>query len=268
MNNRLKIISGKYKSRLIDIPDKPNLRPSKAYIRETLFNVIEISLCKSSLDLFSGSGILSFEALSRGIDSATLIEREENNEECFFGLQTIGEGYRNLIVPYGGYRNRLGNFERTEREEDVFRNDYDGYMNGSEVFKFSITYVPKLINTLKDKFKIQVINKYVLHQANLFIIKNIAKRIKADMADVPISIDNYGNTGAATIPLTICSEFSDTKNVDLSKVLICGFGIGLSLGAGLISLNNTKILPIRICEEVFYDNVENLHNETTEFVKT
>ena len=76
LNNKLKIISGRYKSRSIDIPDKPNLRPSKAFIRETLFNVIDIGLCSSSLDLFSGSGILSFEALSRGIKSATLIERD------------------------------------------------------------------------------------------------------------------------------------------------------------------------------------------------
>ncbi len=76
LNNKLRIISGKYKSRLINIPDKPNLRPSKAFIRETLFNVIDIGLCSSSLDLFSGSGILSFEALSRGIKSATLIEKD------------------------------------------------------------------------------------------------------------------------------------------------------------------------------------------------
>ena len=76
LNNKLKIISGRYKSRSINIPDKPNLRPSKAFIRETLFNVIDISLCSSSLDLFSGSGILSFETLSRGIKSATLIEKD------------------------------------------------------------------------------------------------------------------------------------------------------------------------------------------------
>ena len=76
MNNKLKIISGKYKSRAINIPAKSILRPSKAYIRETLFSVIDVSLCRSSLDLFSGSGILSFEALSRGLDSATLIERD------------------------------------------------------------------------------------------------------------------------------------------------------------------------------------------------
>ena len=76
LNNKLKIISGRYKSRSINIPDKPNLRPSKAFIRETLFNVIDIGLCSSSLDLFSGSGILSFEALSRGIKYATLIEKD------------------------------------------------------------------------------------------------------------------------------------------------------------------------------------------------
>ena len=76
LNNKLKIISGRYKSRSINILDKPNLRPSKAFIRETLFNVIDIGLCSSSLDLFSGSGILSFEALSRGIKSATLIEED------------------------------------------------------------------------------------------------------------------------------------------------------------------------------------------------
>ena len=76
MNNQLRIISGRYKSRLINIPDKPNLRPSKTFIRETLFNVIDTGLCSSSLDLFSGSGILSFEALSRGIKSATLIEKD------------------------------------------------------------------------------------------------------------------------------------------------------------------------------------------------
>ena len=76
MSNKLRIISGRYKSRLINVPDKPNLRPSKAFIRETLFNVIDIGSCSSSLDLFSGSGILSFEALSRGIKSATLIEKD------------------------------------------------------------------------------------------------------------------------------------------------------------------------------------------------
>ena len=76
MNNKLKIISGRYKSRIINIPDKPNLKPTKAFIRESLFNIINVSKCKSSLDLFAGSGILSIEALSRGIENILLVEQD------------------------------------------------------------------------------------------------------------------------------------------------------------------------------------------------
>ena len=76
MNNRLKIISGKYKSRIITIPNKSNLKPTKAFIRESLFNIVNLKICNTSLDLFSGSGILSLEALSRGIKKAVLVEQD------------------------------------------------------------------------------------------------------------------------------------------------------------------------------------------------
>ena len=76
MNNKLKIISGKYKSRIITIPNKNNLKPTKAFIRESLFNIVNLRICDTSLDLFSGSGILSLEALSRGIKKATLVEQD------------------------------------------------------------------------------------------------------------------------------------------------------------------------------------------------
>ena len=76
MNNKLKIISGKYKSRIITIPNKNNLKPTKAFIRESLFNIVNLKICDTSLDLFSGSGILSLEALSRGIKKAILVEQD------------------------------------------------------------------------------------------------------------------------------------------------------------------------------------------------
>ena len=78
MNNKLKIISGKYKSRIITIPNKSNLRPTKAFIRESLFNIVNLNICNISLDLFSGSGILSIEALSRGVDKAILVEQDSD----------------------------------------------------------------------------------------------------------------------------------------------------------------------------------------------
>lgn len=78
LNNKLKIISGKYKSRIITIPNKSNLKPTKAFIRESLFNIVNVNMCNISLDLFSGSGILSIEALSRGVDKAILVEQDSD----------------------------------------------------------------------------------------------------------------------------------------------------------------------------------------------
>ena len=82
LNNKLKIISGKYKSRIITIPNKSNLRPTKAFIRESLFNIVNLNICNNSLDLFSGSGILSIEALSRGVDKAILVEQDSDLVKC------------------------------------------------------------------------------------------------------------------------------------------------------------------------------------------
>lgn len=203
--------------------------------------------------------------LSTDAGSATLVEYSSEASSSGFLLRTIGEGYRKLIVPYGGYRHREGSFERTEREQDVFRNDYDGYMDGAEVFKFSITQVPKLIKDHISEFECEEYDAFILHQANKFILSNITKRIKAAPDLVPISIDRYGNTGAATIPLTICDAFAGNKK-DLSKVLICGFGIGLSLGAGTINLSNAQIFPIFQSREVFEDNIDDLHKTTSSLI--
>lgn len=208
--------------------------------------------------------------LSTDAGTATLIDKNEvTQSRANFTLKTMGKNYRSLIVPYGGYRHRFGSADRTEREPGVVRNDYDGYMNGSDVFKFSITEVPKLVNEFYARNGIchDDFTRCFLHQANLFIMKHIAKRIGVEVTNLPISIDRYGNTGSATIPLTICDHFARKDAIDVSeKIVICGFGIGLSLGVGIVEFDNTRILPIAICEDFFDDNIDNLHNETKSFV--
>lgn len=209
--------------------------------------------------------------LSYDAGSAILIDRQEVFESnAKLKLKTIGSGYRNLIVPYGGYRHRIGDQNRIEREPGIVRSDYDGYMNGPEVFKFSISEVPKLVKEFKSEFGVTFddIKTHFLHQANIFIISNISKRIGIKNENVPISIDRYGNTGAATIPLTICDFYAkETSTIVKEKVSICGFGIGLSLGFGIIELYETKIYPIKICLDYYEDSIDNLHNETSQMVK-
>jgi 3-oxoacyl-[acyl-carrier-protein] synthase-3 len=208
--------------------------------------------------------------LSYDAGSAVLIDKDANmTDQASFKLRTNGQGYRSLIVPYGGYRHRYGSTDRTNREQDVSRCDYDGYMNGADVFRFSITEVPNLIKDFKAEFNINFdnIDRHILHQANIFIMKNVAKRVGISESKMPISIDRYGNTGAATIPLTISDFYARDSDADVSELVsVCGFGIGLSLGVGTLSLMNTRVFKVRKCDAFFNDNIDNLHNETKKLV--
>ena len=74
-DSELRIIGGEWRSRKLSFPDAEGLRPTPDRVRETLFNWLQaITPGARCLDLFSGSGALSFEALSRGAAQATLID--------------------------------------------------------------------------------------------------------------------------------------------------------------------------------------------------
>ena len=104
-SSRLRIIGGKWRSRQITFKTQPGLRPTTDATRETLFNWIANDLPGSHcLDLFAGSGALSFEALSRGAKSVTLVDaslpvirqlrltaRQLATEDCEFYLARIPE---------------------------------------------------------------------------------------------------------------------------------------------------------------------------------
>ena len=77
-NNKLKITGGALNSRLLTFFNDDNLKPTKSYIRQSLFNIINIDNNMICLDLFCGSGILSAEAISRGVKKSILIENNLN----------------------------------------------------------------------------------------------------------------------------------------------------------------------------------------------
>ncbi len=84
-SNTFQIIGGEYRGRKFSFPDADGLRPTSGKVRETLFNWIQFEIVnKNYLDLFAGSGALSFEALSRG---AKQVVGVENNTNTFQNLE-------------------------------------------------------------------------------------------------------------------------------------------------------------------------------------
>lgn len=89
--SRIRITGGEWRSRLIQVPDGPGLRPTPDRVRETLFNWLGQDLSGlACLDLFAGSGVLGFEAASRGADYVALVER---SRPAFTVLQKHAEGF-------------------------------------------------------------------------------------------------------------------------------------------------------------------------------
>lgn len=89
MTNKVRIIGGRWRSRLVTFPDLPDLRPTPDRVRETLFNWLGQELTgKTCLDLFAGSGALGFEAASRAAARVVMVEA---NRRIFRGLQASAE---------------------------------------------------------------------------------------------------------------------------------------------------------------------------------
>lgn len=183
--------------------------------------------------------------------SATLVTK--GDDEMAFNIKAKGAGKDDLIVPAGAFRNPSN--ETTSltmpAEEGCARSKEDLYMDGMAVFNFAITKVPKLIEeTLATlKWNKNELDAVVLHQANQFMINYISKKIKLGAEKVIFAAKNYGNTGPASIPLAISEKFND-NNLELKKILLTGFGVGLSWGACNCDLSQTQIFKPDINENL------------------
>lgn len=108
-------------------------------------------------------------------------------------------------------------------------------MNGQEVFQFACTKVPQVLRELAERNSVDLaeIDYFVLHQANSRIVAKIAKRMKINIDKFYMNMNEYGNTSAASIPIAL-SEMAQQGMLEGKKVMISGFGAGLTYGASLI----------------------------------
>ena len=105
-----------------------------------------------------------------------------------------------------------------------------------DIFNFALKEVAQNINLLFEwslTSKEQV-DFFVLHQANKLINESVRKKLKIDEGKVPYSIDVYGNTSSASIPLTMCHALKYELIEKEQRLLLCGFGVGFSWGSVLL----------------------------------
>ena len=109
-------------------------------------------------------------------------------------------------------------------------------MDGKEVFKFAVKKVPEVIEELlgRTDYVKEDIDWFVLHQANQRIIESVAKRMKIDICKFPMNISEFGNTSSASIPILLDEMNRSGMLQKGQRIVIAGFGAGLSWGASLI----------------------------------
>ena len=179
---------------------------------------------------------------------AALIEKGHRFEKSWFSLNSDGSRESLIKIPAGGYR-KMSTYETLkEKVVDEFgniRSEEHGYMNGADVFNFVIREVPKDFHRLLEYSgaDLSFIDYFVFHQANSFINEFVARKLQLSKKKVPSTIEKYGNTSSVSIPLTIVSELRD-KLSTTTKILLSGFGVGLSWGTALIILDDCHLSEI------------------------
>lgn len=159
--------------------------------------------------------------------SATALESAPGRTSHFV-LHTDGSGHDGLIIRGGAFRDRHPADPRHLALE----------MDGAGIFNFTIKRVPRLIaDTLAHAgLDAQQVDAYVFHQANRFIIKHLAKKAGLSEERVPFTLEDTANCGGPSVPVTLTRALGGRRS-DPAKVMLLGFGVGLSWGSALLDLD-------------------------------
>lgn len=160
---------------------------------------------------------------------AVVISRTEVEGMIDEYIMADGNGGKYLTLPAGGSK-------APASIETVNSRMHYTSMDGPEVFKFAVKAMPEAVIKLFEKsgYDFKDIDFLIPHQANIRIIESAAKRLNISMEKVGISIDRYGNMSSASIPVTLYEEYMKGKVKNGDKIVLVGFGAGLTYGAVLI----------------------------------
>jgi len=174
-------------------------------------------------------------------DAAAAVIIEKNDQEFIseFILGTDGKGWDKIIVPYGGMRHRYDpQAAPIEDESGNLRTQNHLYMNGTDVFNFTIATVPKVVADVLKKNQLEMgdIDYFIFHQANQYMIEHLRKKMKIPREKFFSDMLHTGNTISASIPIALKDSLDRGVIKEGSRVLLCTFGVGYSWGATILKI--------------------------------
>lgn len=159
--------------------------------------------------------------------SATAVELSEDSTGHFV-LHTDGSGAGGLIIRGGAFRDRTPADPR----------DLSLRMDGAGIFNFTIKRVPPLIHDTLAQAGCAVgdIDSYLFHQSNRFIMKHLIKKCGLPEERVPIVLEDTGNCGGPSVAVALTRRVA-AERAARQKLMLLGYGVGLSWGAAVIDLD-------------------------------
>lgn len=180
--------------------------------------------------------------------AAAWVRFAPNGFPAWFDLRTEGANHRVIRIPAGAFRHPSGpeaESETTDSEGNT-RSLRHLHMDGPEVFNFSLRAAPASAKAVMDAAGLSAdqIDWFVFHQANKYIVSNVARRLRVPPGRAPDqTFEKFGNTSGVSIPLTIVDALARPLRSGPQRLLLGGFGVGLSWASAIVTMG-----PLACCE--------------------
>lgn len=173
----------------------------------------------------------------------TAIEAGDDSDSAYFVLGSDGRGATNLIVPQGGFKN----YSLTNDARLIGKDPACLYMDGGEIFNFTLRSIPPLVARTAEyaQTTLDEHDFFLFHQANMFMLKHLAKKSKLPAEKTPMNIDQFGNTSCASIPLLMTTSIAEQLRERRCRLGLFGFGVGYSWASASLSVG-----PLRVAETI------------------
>ena len=188
-----------------------------------------------------------FAVLFSDAGTATALVYDESAPVAYFDMYSDGSGYKAIYSPAGGNRLPLNPEHLNPKvcEDGIIRRMVDLVLDGPAILNFSTNQVPPAVEKLLAQSSLSKddIDWYLFHQANKMINETIRKKLMLPVERVPSTLYDFGNTSSASIPLTLTLHARSAILQNTQRILMSGFGVGLSWASCIFEMAPNTVLP-------------------------